>query len=81
MLGLPCLLLTISAVFTASNLRHLKTQRRILPFGQGLTQGLIVVPLLGASLLFAAVLWGHAGAPGRTGTPYAKLLLETWRGW
>ena len=52
-LSVPCLLLTISVVCTANNLGDLKTRRGILPFGQGLTQWLIVVPLLGASLLFS----------------------------
>ena len=75
------MLLTISVVCTANNLGDLKTRRGILPFGQGLTQWLIVVPLLGASLLFAAVLWGNAGDPVLKGATYSKLLLKTWQRW
>jgi hypothetical protein len=48
---IPLLLLTFSVVWTVSNLCNLKTQWKILPFSQGLTQWLIVVPLLGAALL------------------------------
>jgi hypothetical protein len=78
--GLPFLLLSISVVGTAGNLCNLKPQRWILPFGQGLTQWLIVLPLMGASLLFAAMLWGQAGDQVVMGVPYSRLLLKTWKG-
>lgn len=78
-LGLPFVLLGISVAGTVGNLCHLKTRWWILPCKQGVTQWLIVVPLLGASLLLAAVLWSQAAA--LTGTMYSTLLLQTWERW
>src|SRR5262249_25667224 len=78
---IPFLLLTFSVVWMMGNLCYLKIKWKILPFSQSLTQWLIVVPLLGAALLLAAILWGQAHDPAFTGATYLLLLLENWKGW
>jgi hypothetical protein len=74
--------LLIWAVATiGTNLRQPKRKDGSFPTDQGSTQLLAVIPLLGASFLFAAKMWDQSGSCSVSRPTYSALLLHAWQPW